>query len=314
MAGTNSSFSNIFLLNETSDDTIFNKKEYYFIAVITSVNVLVTAVCLLYILLKLTLNKYVKVILFIMAIQNIICSILMTTLSAIIITTNDQSFWTSQCILATITVQFRTHSLMTPLISVLRYVMASKASNAKIIKKMHVIYAITMCTCSPYFNAAFNIIMNGRNYFFLDIELQSTHEYQLPIVLAIFNVPMSILLLSVGIFFDYKMFLFVKKRNQIEPIQLVPWKSVSAEEKENDMDVPVRSTIISTVFIVSFCIVFSIYLVLDHFWPIPIIVSLYCIIPIPLTILFSVKNAKSKQGEAQPPQGLHFHNDLPIDE
>ena len=120
MAGTNSSFSNIFLLNGTSDNTIFNKKEYYFIAVITSV----TAVCLLYILLKLTLNKYVKVILFIMAIQNIICSILMTTLSAIIITTNDQSFWTSQCILATITVQFRTHSLMTPLISVLRYVMA----------------------------------------------------------------------------------------------------------------------------------------------------------------------------------------------
>ena len=313
MAGINSSFSNIFS-NETSDNTVFNTKEYYFIAVITSVNVLVSAVCLLYILLKLTLNKYVKAILFVMAIQNIICSIVMTTLSAIIITTNDQSFWTSQCILATITVQFRTHSLMTPLISVLRYAMALKASNAKMIKKRHVIYAITMCTFSPYFNAALNVIMNGRNYFYLDIEVQNMHEYQLPIVLAIFNVPMSILLLSIGIFFDYKMFLFVKKRNQIEPIQLVPWKSVSAEEKENDMDVPVRSTIISTVFIVSFCIVFSIYMVLNHFWPIPIIVSLYCIIPIPLTILFSVKNAKSREGEAQPPRGLHFHNDLPIDE
>ena len=313
MAGINSSFSNIFS-NETSDNTVFNTKEYYFIAVITSVNVLVSAVCLLYILLKLTLNKYVKAILFVMAIQNIICSIVMTTLSAIIITNNDQSFWTSQCILATITVQFRTHSLMTPLISVLRYAMALKASNAKMIKKRHVIYAITMCTFSPYFNAALNVIMNGRNYFYLDIEVQNTHEYQLPIVLAIFNVPMSILLLSIGIFFDYKMFLFVKKRNQIEPIQLVPWKSVSAEEKENDMDVPVRSTIISTVFIVSFCIVFSIYMVLDHFWPIPIIVSLYCIIPIPLIILFSVKDSKSKEGKAQPPRGLHFHNDLPIDE
>ena len=55
-------------------------------------------------------------------------------------------------------------------------------------------------------------------------------------------------------------------------------------------------------------------MVLDHFWPILIIVSLYCIIPIPLTILFSVKNANSKEGKAQPPRGLHFHNDLPIDE
>ena len=82
--------------------------------------------------------------------------------------------------------------------------------------------------------------MNGRKYFYLGIELQNMHKYQLPIVLAVFNVPLSISLLSIGIFFDHKMFLFVKKRNQIGPIQLVPWKSVSAEEKENDMEIPVR--------------------------------------------------------------------------
>ena len=37
------------------------------------------------------------------------------------------------------------------------------------------------------------------------------------------------------------MFLFVKKRNSIEPIQLVPWKSVSLNDKKKDLEAAVSA-------------------------------------------------------------------------
>ena len=95
----NTPFGRIFL-NETNDEKmVSNSTEFYYLAAITSsnvINVIISVFCLLYITLKLSLNKFIKGILSIMAIQNIICCTIMTISTAVMINLNDQSFWTCQ--------------------------------------------------------------------------------------------------------------------------------------------------------------------------------------------------------------------------
>ena len=92
----NTPFGRIFL-NETNDEKmVSNSTEFYYLAAITSSNVIISVFCLLYITLKLSLNKFIKGILSIMAIQNIICCTIMTISTAVMINLNDQSFWTCQ--------------------------------------------------------------------------------------------------------------------------------------------------------------------------------------------------------------------------
>ena len=75
------------------------------------------------------------------------------------------------------------------------------------------------------------------------------------------------------------------------------------------MEIPVRATIISSVFTLSFFIGFSFYLSTDDFWLLSIIVAIYNLIPLPLTLVFSVKHTKNKNVKSQPPRGLHFHGE-----
>ena len=97
MIQLNTPFGKIFFLNETNEEEMeSNSTEFYYLAAITSSNVIISVFCLLYIILKLTLNKFIKEILSVMAIQNIICSTIMTISTAVMINLNDKSFWTCQ--------------------------------------------------------------------------------------------------------------------------------------------------------------------------------------------------------------------------
>ena len=133
MTLSNTSFSNI-SLNETNNEIELEEKGNYCLAVITSINVIVSIICLLYITLKLLLNKFIKAILCIMAIQNILSSTILTIANTFMIVFNDQSYITCQSIYSSLFVQFRSISTMTALISIIRYAMASKASNARLLK------------------------------------------------------------------------------------------------------------------------------------------------------------------------------------
>ena len=314
MEQLNSPFGNN-SLNETTDGIESNVKGFYYLAVFTSLNVIISAFCLIYIALKLTLNKFIKTIFSIMAIQNIICSTIMTIYAIIMINLNERPYWTCQGLVIANFALTRTQSVMIPLISVLRYTMASKARNSKIIQQRYVTFVLIFCALFPYFNAYLNLMLNGGysklTYLCMELPL---HDYQMPKLPFIINGTLYVLLLGSAIFNDYQMILFVKKRNQIQPIQLVPWKIVDPKEKEKDMEVPLRTTIISSFMMLSFFIGFSLYLALDHFWPIPFIVTGYCIIILPLSLFFSVKHTKNKKAKVQrpslqPPQGPHFHNE-----
>ena len=96
MVKFNTPFGRIFLNKTNNEEIVSNSTEFYYLAAITSSNLIISVFCLLYITMKLTLNKLIKGILSIMAIQNIICSTIMTISTAFMINFNDQSFWTCQ--------------------------------------------------------------------------------------------------------------------------------------------------------------------------------------------------------------------------
>ena len=121
-------------VNETNCGFELEAKGNYCLAVITSINVIVSIICLLYITLKMSLNKFIKAIVCIVAIQNILSSTILTISNTFMIVFNDQSYLTCQSILSSLFVQFRSISTMTALISIIRYAMASKASNARLLK------------------------------------------------------------------------------------------------------------------------------------------------------------------------------------
>ena len=78
-------------VNETNSEFELEAKGNYCLAVITSINVIVSIICVLYITMKLSLNKFIKAILCIMAIQNILSSTILTVANTFMIVFNDQS-------------------------------------------------------------------------------------------------------------------------------------------------------------------------------------------------------------------------------
>ena len=136
MVKLNSPFGNI-SLNETTGEIESNLKGFYYLALFTSLNVIISAFCLIYIVLKLTINKFIKDIFYIKAIQNIVCSTTMTICAVIMICLNERPSWTCQGLVIANFVLLRTQSVMIPLISVLRHAMASKAMSSKMIQKKY---------------------------------------------------------------------------------------------------------------------------------------------------------------------------------
>ena len=115
--------------SSNQNDSIAQEKGgKYFLLLTTIGNVLVTTICLLYVYLKLKLNKYIKAILCIMATQNLIGSFVMTVTNIFMILSNSKSYLACLSLSQSSVVIVRSISTMTPLISVMRYTMASKAS------------------------------------------------------------------------------------------------------------------------------------------------------------------------------------------
>ena len=130
MVQLNKPLGKIIFLNETNEEeSESNSTESYYLAAITSSNVIISVFFLLYIILKLSLNKFIKGILSIMAIQNIICSTIMTISTAVMINLRGQTFWTCQSLVTSMMVLSRSHSVLTPLVSIVRYAMASKVES-----------------------------------------------------------------------------------------------------------------------------------------------------------------------------------------
>ena len=104
----------------------------YTLLTATSANVIVSAICLTFMIRKLTLlNKFIKISLCIMAIQNIICSLLMTCSNISMLVYPQKSLLSCLFLTQPILISNRSNWTVIAVISTLRYLMAWKASQTR---------------------------------------------------------------------------------------------------------------------------------------------------------------------------------------
>ena len=96
-------------------------------------------------------------------------------------------------------------------------------------------WALILFTLFPYLNAFLNLTLNDGYgkiaHLCMELPIQ---EYQLANMRIIPNTILYVIFLCSGITFDYQMIRFVRNRNQIEPTELVPWKSFSPDDKVSE--------------------------------------------------------------------------------
>ena len=151
--------------------------------------------------------------------------------------------------------------------------MAWKASKTKLVKSKYLISAIIFGAMVPYMtifgNIFGHIIKSSKNQYNGNLLVQclgvkSTMEMNK--IQLLVNVVSSVIFVGSGLFFDIKMLIFVRNRNKIEPIQLVPWKStnpsLTPEKEKDELTVPLRASFVSTASLIFFGILAPVYIVL----------------------------------------------------
>ena len=152
--------------------------------------------------------------------------------------------------------------------------MAWKASKTKLVKSKYLISAIIFGAIVPYMTVFGNIfghiMKSSRNQYteagnLLVQCLGVKSMLEMNKIHLLVNVVLSVIFVGSGLFFDIKMLIFVKNRNKIEPIQLVPWKStnpcMTLEEQRDDITVPLRASCVSTASLIFFGILAPVFMV-----------------------------------------------------
>ena len=146
--------------------------------------------------------------------------------------------------------------------------MAWKASKTKLVKSKYLIGAIIFGVMVPYLTMFGNNMIRqnskGGNFYSQCLGVNTTMKTNKVHLLV--NVVLSVIFVGSGLFFDIKMLIFVRNRNKIEPIQLVPWKStnpcMTLEKQRDDITVPLRASCVSTASLIFFGILGPVYVVL----------------------------------------------------
>ena len=153
--------------------------------------------------------------------------------------------------------------------------MAWKASKTKLVRSKYIISAIVFGAMVPYMTIFGNIFGNimksskneyneGGNLLVQCLGENATKEMNKIHLLV--NVVLCVIFVGSGLFFDVKMLIFVRNRNKVEPIPLVPWISTNPrlmpEKEKDDITVPLRASCVSTASLVFFAILAPVYVVL----------------------------------------------------
>ena len=123
-------------------------------------------------------------------------------------------------------------------------------------------------------------------------------------------------ILMTGIFFDYRMITFLKKRNQSSngpgQAKLVPWKS---DHQEEDYNVPIATSIVGIAILILCTSAATLALVfvesLDDWWRVPMIgCYMATSFQVPIFLALTIRVARVKKSMVQVPKGLQFHGDV----
>ena len=104
-------------LNSTSNSLVDFSGNYCLVAT-SFMNLLISSLCLFFIIQRLSLNNFIKAILCVMAIQNLVSSTVVIIVNTIMIVYKYKHFITCLTITQTMFLLSRSYSIMTPLISI----------------------------------------------------------------------------------------------------------------------------------------------------------------------------------------------------
>ena len=106
--------------NNTMDLDLPTGGGNYSLITVSAIGAIVSVLCLLYITLKLVLNKFIKTILFILALNHTLCFASMTISKAIMIANTDRSELTCRLLMIPLYTIFQSTLVFLSLLSVLR--------------------------------------------------------------------------------------------------------------------------------------------------------------------------------------------------
>ena len=281
----------------------------------TILGAILALVSLFYVSIHLRINSLIKAIFYFIAIQNLLCFTVMLTAEIIIYTNQEQNIITCSLLCYTISLTSSTDSMLTTLISVLRFHMAWKASNAKIAKK-GILTAAIFCTILAHYFFIF-LIFFSHVYFRTQSEIAwCANEFydihtEFPISHIIYFIE-AVVILFIGLYSDISLYLFIKKRNQnSKESKLVSWKTSIEEEK---LGVPIRATLVTTITMIISSVVIPISLSFDYFGKYTIWIGLtlgvfWTAFHLPCLLIFTVNHKKKETSirRIQPPKCLQFH-------
>ena len=168
------------------------------------------------------------------------------------------------------------------LISQVRYYIAVKTSQIKAYKKKTLHYIIATVYILSL-SGAIIVTIIGIHYGRAPIVTECSgkaevdnDKYRIRIGLMILA-PFAMLINIINLIGDVSMLYFIwKRKNQVSPVQLIPWKSVSKSE-DNDMAVPVHATALSTVSLIVLLIIIGMINknIFSSFFLAPVPVSLF---------------------------------------
>lgn len=213
------------------------------------------------------------------------------------------------------------------MISILRYQMSYKASKARIISKTKAVFIIVLIsildissTISVLVYLDYSMVRSAVAFCMNEMHLALP-----PPILPTLVIVKLLSFGSLGVFSDVSLYQFIKKRQEAEKLAnqtgLVPWKTMAAVSKsEDELQVPLRATILSIAFIFISIIAVGITFYFTKtemqsntsFWllstSLVIITSTLPAVMVEITIKDqSTKNNNSAQN--QPPTQLQFHDD-----
>ena len=263
------------------------------------------------------LNTIIKTILYFMAGGSFICNLIVSVNISLMY------FWSLQNLIITCTMNRISHTVnyfniivSLALISQVRYYIAVKTSQIKAYNKKSLHYII----------AAVYILSLGGVIIVINIGI---HYGRAPIInkcsgraevdntkynigLMIYG-PFALMIVIINLIGDISMLFFIwKRKSQVSPAQLIPWKSISKSE-DNDMAVPVHATALSVVSLIVIVIIISIVAKFNlaslDLAPVLLFAlnRLWINVVIPYVMFFKI--IKTKKPKPIIPKGLQMHEE-----
>ena len=266
------------------------------------------------------LNSLIKSIMYFMAAQSFLANLTYLIFTLIMSYYEIKTIVSCAIILLSKAVRRIGILLSLALISQIRYYIALRTSQTKSYKKSilkYIIVAVLVVGLGGYI-ATFAIFALNDMVPLVSICSGSPDSFPEKIpIFAIVTMSYAIIIILANLISDISMLIFIyKRRKKVNPTQLIPWKSASKKE-ENDMEVPVHATILSTL---SFIIMTSIIVFFQKLFeagPIFHIIlwslnQLWICFVIPYVMLLKI--IKTKKPQPVIPQGLQMHDEEEDDE